>query len=205
VHCRLQLRQKLSQVQSKLLETQNVLVSREGELDLLQGDYDRLLRQQEQASESSLEREGRWKTRLAELADVTMVCIVISCDVAGCECRHSCIRLMFARTFLKHVFFFKQYRENRMFDAVLFLSLAQRVKSLQQELQTQRKHHAELQQKLTQQNESVSESVEKELTLLKNEHSKEVESLKSEIATKDSELTSLRNEMQTLHDSKKGE
>ncbi|XP_076807663.1 uncharacterized protein LOC143450828 [Clavelina lepadiformis] len=61
------LRQKTEQLQLKLVEIQNILSSRDNELDLLQGDYDRLLRQQQQSSESALERETRWKSRVKSL------------------------------------------------------------------------------------------------------------------------------------------
>ena len=57
------MKSQLAQLQSKLSESENVLVSRDHELDLLQADYDRLLRQQQQSSEGALERETRWKSR----------------------------------------------------------------------------------------------------------------------------------------------
>jgi len=58
------MKNQISQIHSKLVDTQNILASRDHELDLLQGDYDRLLRQQQQSSEGALERETRWKSRL---------------------------------------------------------------------------------------------------------------------------------------------
>ena len=57
------MKSQLSQMHSKLVDTQSILASRDHELDLLQGDYDRLLRQQQQSSEGALERETRWKSR----------------------------------------------------------------------------------------------------------------------------------------------
>uniref|UniRef100_F6PH58 GRIP domain-containing protein n=1 Tax=Ciona intestinalis TaxID=7719 RepID=F6PH58_CIOIN len=57
----------MEQIKMKLHESQNILASREGELDLLQGDYDRLLRQQQESSDSAVEREGRWKSRVKSL------------------------------------------------------------------------------------------------------------------------------------------
>uniref|UniRef100_H2ZHP7 GRIP domain-containing protein n=1 Tax=Ciona savignyi TaxID=51511 RepID=H2ZHP7_CIOSA len=61
------LKQTLEQIHIKLSESQNILASREGELDLLQGDYDRLLRQQQESSDSAVEREARWKSRVKSL------------------------------------------------------------------------------------------------------------------------------------------
>lgn len=57
---------------------------------------------------------------------------------------------------------------------------------------------------MTQQNDLASESVERELTVMREGHSRDTDILKSEIEAKDNELCALRNEIRALQEEKHG-
>jgi len=56
--------QNMELLQTSFNQSQSLLKTRENELDLLQKDYDMLLRQQQQLNDNSAEREKRWKNRV---------------------------------------------------------------------------------------------------------------------------------------------